>query len=341
MHKQRTTIFSLILAAMILATLACGAPTTPQVIATAAPDTGADTQAEPAQAAQEEATAAPAPAQQNFKVGDVISIGKNVLVVLGWENIPATDFTKPDAGKKFVAVELLIVNNSESSISVSSMLQMNMKDETGQKYDTDFMAAMAISENSVDGELSPGERIRGKVGYQVAEGATGLQFVFDASVFGTGKVFVELGPEPVTVEPPAEIAGETQQQTHNVGDVIAMGETTITVNEITYPAGTEFTKPDEGKKFLVVDLTIENKSAEAINISTMLQMWLKDPSGQKYTVDIMASVASGGTSPDGEISPGEKVRGQVSFQVPADATGLVFVFDAEVWGTGKAFIAIP
>lgn len=63
--------------------------------------------------------------------------------------------------------------------------------------------------------------------------------------------------------------------------------------------------------------------------------------GQAYKVDIMASTVSDGTPPDGEIAPGEKVRGQIGFQIPTDATGLVFVFDAEVFGTGKVLVALP
>lgn len=334
---KRTTAFSLVLAALLLAVLACGAPATPQVIATA--DTGSQAQTQPT---PEKPTEAPTvPVQQDYKVGDVVAIGKNVLIVLGWENIPGNDFSQPDPGKKFVAVEVLLVNQSQSSASISTLLQMSLKDDTGQKYDVDFGASMAIGQDSVDGGLAPGERVRGKVGFQVNENAQGLQFVFDASVFGTGKVFVELGAEPVTIEPPASIAGETEQQTYNIGDVIAIGSTTITVNEITYPAGDQFNKPKAGYKFLVVDLTIENKSDKAVNISTMLQMALKDTTGQKYDVDFMANLASGGSSPDGEISPGEKLRGQVGFQIPENATGLVFVFDAEIWGTSKVFVSIP
>jgi hypothetical protein len=203
------------------------------------------------------------------------------------------------------------------------------------------MASTAIGSASVDGELAPGEKVRGKVGFQIAENATGLQFVFDASVFGSGKVFVDLGTEPVTVEPPANIAGETSQQTYNVGDVFAMGTTNITVNEIQYPTGDDFNKPNAGFKFLVVDITIENISTTAINVSTLLQMSVKDASGQKFDVDFSTSMALGGSSPDGEIAPGEKLRGKVDFQVPGNATGLVFVFDADDWGSGKVFVALP
>lgn len=336
MSSKRNFVPFLALAVLLLVSLACGSTTSPSLVATSAPPVDSGSQP------QEQPTQAPAPVtQQNYKVGDVVSIGDHVLVVLGWENIQPSDFSKPDAGKKFVAVELLIVNNSQSAMSVSTLLQMSMKDDTGQKYDVDFMASTAIGGASVDGELAPGEKVRGKVGFQVAENATGLQFVFDASVFGSGKVFVDLGAEPVTVEPPASIAGETSQQTYNIGDVIAMGTTNITVNEVLYPAGDQFNKPNAGFKFLVVDITIENTSATAISVSTLLQMSVKDSGGQKFDVDLMASVASGGSSPDGEIAPGEKLRGQVGFQVPENATGLVFVFDADVWGSGKVFVALP
>jgi len=168
-----------------------------------------------------------------------------------------------------------------------------------------------------------------------------LVFVFDAEVFGTGKVFVELGPEPIAVEPPAQLAGEQEQAIFAVGDIVEIGDLTLTVNEATFPPGDEFNKPEAGNKFMVVDVTLENKGAEAEVISSLMQMYLKDATGQKYELDLMASVASGGATPDGEIAPGEKIRGQVSFQVPENAQGLVFVFDADVFGHGKVFVTLP
>lgn len=333
-NSRKKVVLFLIITIFLLVSLACGTSTSPKLVATSAPSEVAGSKEEPKKS--------PAPIiQEKFNVGDIVSIGDNVLVILGWENTPANDFSKPEEGKKFVAVELLLVNKSQSPISVSSMLQMNMKDDTSQKYAVDFMATTAINAGSVDGELAPGEKVRGKIGFQISDNAKGLQFVFDASIFGTGKVFVELGSEPVKVEPPAELASETVQPTNNVGDVIALGTTTLTVNEVLYPAGDQFNKPKAGNKFLVIDLTIENKGTTAISVSTLLQMWLKDSVSQKHAVDLMASVASGGTSPDGEIAPNEKLRGQVGFQIPENTTGLVFVFDGDVWGTGKAFIELP
>ncbi len=66
----------------------------------------------------------------------------------------------------------------------------------------------------------------------------------------------------------------------------------------------------------------------------------KDASGRKYTLHLGAQSLAGAGLPDDELQPGEKVRDQIGFQVPKSAHGLIFVFDAEVIGFGKAFIAL-
>lgn len=350
-HSKKKQLWVPLFVAMllVLAALACGgqeSPTKIGEVASPAPATEKQ-QAEPTATRASKAespTSTDTPVSQGsttYQVGDIISIGDMVMVVLGWDSPPGDDFNKPDEGKKFVAVDILLVNQGSKTTSVSSLLQMELKDETGQKYDIDLMANVATGSSSPDGELSAGERIRGKVGFQVPRDATGLVFVFDADVFGTGKVFVELGPEPVAVEPPAELAGEQEQTTFAVGNFVEIGDLTLVVNEVTFPPGDDFNTPDADHKFVVVDVTLENKGSETRAISSLMQMELKDATGQKYDLDLMASVASGGSTPDGEIAPGEKVRGQVGFEVPEDAQGLVFVFDADVFGHGKVFVALP
>jgi hypothetical protein len=262
-------------------------------------------------------------------------------VVLGWEIVPSDVMFKPDEGNQFIAVDMLFVNKSGGSENLSSLLQMTLRDETGQKYDIDFMANSATGSSTPEGELSSGERVRGKIAFQVPQSVEDLTFVYDASVIGTGKVFVELGSEPSSIEPPVKIDGETEQDAYAVGEAIEVEELTITVNEVLYPAGDGFSQPKAGNKFVVIDLTLENRSTEAEAISTVLQTELKDLTGQRYTIDILATGASGGSTPDGELAPGEVLRGQIGYQVPADASGLVFIFDASVFGSGRVRVSLP
>lgn len=349
----------LLLALMLVPTLACGSETTPEKVgevgeATAATEATSEDAAESAAPAEAESSEpaeptrlpptdepAAVPTPSSFAVGDVIEMGDLTMVVLGWSTPPGDEFSQPEAGNQFVVVDLLFVNTGQSADSLSTMLQMQLKDGTNQVYDIDLMAAVVAGASSPDGEIAPGERIRGSVGFQTPTDATGLQFVFDASLFGSGRVFVELGDAPVAVEPPAALAGEVAAETFAVGDVIEIGDLGLIVHGVTFPTGDDFTQPDAGNRFVVVDVAVENRTDSAQAISSMLQMQLKDATGQLYDVDLMAQVASGGTSPDGELAPGETLRGQVGFQVPADATNLIFVFDGDFLGAGKAFVALP
>lgn len=276
-----------------------------------------------------------------FQVGDIVEIEDLVLAVLGWDYIEGDQFNQPDEGQQFIAVEMVLVNQGDDSETLSSFLHMSLRDGTGQKYDPDLLAGSAAGSSAPEGEVSPGERVRGKIGFQVPQDVGALTFVFDASVFGTGKVFVELGVEPVTLEPPTELPGEQVQETHAVGEPVEVGDLTVTVNEVTYPAGDDFNQPKEGNKFVVVDLTLQNRGSEAAAASSILQMELKDGTGQRYDVDLLATTASGGSTPEGELAPGETLRGQVGYQVPADAQDLVFVFDADVFGGGRIQFTIP
>ncbi len=69
-------------------------------------------------------------------------------------------------------------------------------------------------------------------------------------------------------------------------------------------------------------------------------MYLKDSTGQKYTFHLGAQSIIDSGLPDDELQPGEKIQGQIGFQVPKDVQGLLFVFNAEIFGFGKVFIAL-
>ena len=223
-------------------------------------------------------------------------------------------------------------------MSVSTLLQMNLKDSTGQNYDASYMATLGLGGCGLDGQLVPGEVLRGYAGFEIPEDVQGFEFAFDASYWGLEKIFIDLGSEPQKVDAPASLGGEINQQIYKIGDVITMGTTTLTVGGIEFSQGQEYSEPAEGYEFLVVDLTLENKGSQAITVSSLMQMAVKDADHYQYSVDLFASMLLGQGSPDGEIAAGEKLRGQVGFQVPKDATKLMFVFDAGE--EGRFFITL-
>ena len=275
-----------------------------------------------------------------YEVGDIISIDNTIVVILGWDNPPGGDFNPPDEGKKYLVVDVMLANQGETSFNISPVFQMTLKDQSGQKYNINGKANIASGSNTPNGELNPGEVLRGKVGFHVPEELNNFQFIYEAKVWGLGEVSVNLGSTPIAMDPPTNLNLAHQQKTYQIGDLIEISDLRIQVIQVTYPAGNNIVKPQEEHKFAAVDVQVENAGETVQEISSIVQMYLKDSTGQKYTFHLGAQSIIDTGLPDDELQPGERIRGQIGFQVPENITGLVFVFDAEVWGYGKAFIAL-
>ena len=275
-----------------------------------------------------------------YKVGDIISINNTVLVVLGWDQPPGGDFNPPDEGKKYLAVDVMLANQGENSFNISPVFQMTLKDPSGQKYNVNGKANIASGSNTPNGELNPGEVIRGTIGFHVPEDLVNFIFVYEANLIGLGEVSVNLGSTPVSMDPPTDLNLAQQQTIYQIGDLIDISNLAIQVLQVSYPAGNEIVKPKEDYKFVAVDVTIENRGETTQEISSIVQMYLKDSTGQKYTFHLGAQSVIDSGLPDDELQKGEKIRGQIGYQVPEDIQGLVFVFDVEIFGFGKVFIAL-
>ena len=280
------------------------------------------------------------PQEVIYEVGDIISIDNAVLVVLGWDQPPGGDFNPPDEGKKYLVVDLMIANQGERSFSSSPVFQMTLKDPSGQKYNINGKANIASGSNSPNGEINPGEVVRGKVGFHVPEDLTNFIFVYEANLIGIGEVSVNLGSTPVAMDPPPDLNLAHRQEIFTVGEQIEISGLVIQILGVTYPSGTDLVKPKEGYKFISVDVQVENQGESVQEITSIVQMYLKDNTGEKFTFHLGAQSIIDSGLPDDELQPGERIRGQIGFQIPADTVGLIFVFDAEIWGFGKVFISL-
>ena len=280
------------------------------------------------------------PQEVIYEVGDIVSINDAVLVILGWDQPPGGDFNPPDEGKKYLVVDLMIANQGERSFNSSPVFQMTLKDPSGQKYNINGKANIASGSNTPNGEVNPGEVIRGKVGFHVPEDLTNFIFVYEANLMGIGEVSVNLGGTPIAMDPPSDLNLAHRQEIFSVGEQIEISGLVIQVLGVSYPSGTDFVKPKEDYKFVSVDVQVENQGDTVQEVTSIVQMYLKDNTGEKYTFHLGAQSIIDSGLPDDELQPGERIRGQIGFQVPTNAEGLIFVFDAEIFGFGKVFISL-
>ncbi|WP_199552031.1 DUF4352 domain-containing protein [Streptomyces sp. N35] len=130
-------------------------------------------------------------------------------------------------------------------------------------------------------------------------------------------------PEKVTSSASGARKDETasSQETFRVGDTIAADGWELKVNKVIDPfvSGNQFSTPEAGKRFIVVDLTVKNTKDRARTASSFFTSEVRDEDGRAYRQTIVVGVDQ---APDGEVAPGEQRTGQMAFEVPTDARTL-------------------
>ncbi|HLR07739.1 MAG TPA: DUF4352 domain-containing protein [Bacillota bacterium] len=129
---------------------------------------------------------------------------------------------------------------------------------------------------------------------------------------------------------------EDKEEKLSIGDTVMFDDLKITLNEVRIEEGGEFDEPEEDQ-FIVANLTIENEGDDEENISSIMNIELKDDEGYSYTTTILTEGTKGQL--DGAIEPGGKMKGEIPFDVPeSDSYELHF---ADPFASGKAVWDIP
>jgi hypothetical protein len=288
--------------------------------ATAVPPT--DTPAPPTDTPVPPTPAPPATA----KVGERAEASGVALTVLTVTR--ATEmgqFSKAKEGNEFVIADVVVENASGDDPQPYNPFYFKAKDDSGFEYDPSLSAAEPSLKS---GQLIKGEIARGNIAMEVKKGATGLVLTYEPVVilggFSPIKVSLDANADqpvaaPEITQPPAG-AGK-------VGDRVEMAGIAVTVNSVEEMKSIgSYTKAKEGNTFIIADVTIENVDRDKAPYNPFY-FRLKDNHGFEYS--------SSFTTPDpslksGEQAKGEKARGNISFEVPADATNLVLTYVPEV-----------
>ena len=374
-------------AALAIFAVACGEVVEPRLVATSGPETtpaaiaetvtAERTQAPVTSTAEEtaaaaskplveatpaltsEATTVPEPtstpeptreAPSRFNLGDTVEFGDlRVTVHAAWTTMGDGQLFKPEEGKHFVYVDVSFRNEGDKPLSLSTLIQMELRDGAGRKYAVDLGAIAAGGGASPDGEVAPGDILRGEVGYAVPTDATGLTWRFTGGLLDLGQAIFDLGKIiPLSETTPSAISETTAAEptrealsNYSVGDTVEFGDLRVTVHAIRTSMGDgQLFKPEEGKYFVYVDVSFRNEGDKPESLSTLLQMELRDGAGRKYAVDLGAIAAGGGAAPDGEVAPGDVLRGEVGYAVPTDVSGLTWRFSGGLLDSGQAIFGL-
>ena len=131
----------------------------------------------------------PASVTETFKIGDVVKAGEAQFTVNSVREDNGNEFMKPKDGNVYYVVDVTVENKGSESLAVSSLMMFKLVDSEGYSQD---ITVGPETKGSVDGEVSPGRKLRGELAFEISKEAKGLELEIDPSLWGTGKVIVEL-----------------------------------------------------------------------------------------------------------------------------------------------------
>ena len=168
-------------------------------------------------------------------------------------------------------------------------------------------------------------------------------FIVLIAVIGGVTISRYANARPATSTPSAS-SGHRQQPTRSVNkptpqptlvinaigaSVVVDSTWTVTVNSVKTSSGDPFSTPGAGDVYLVVDMTVKNTSTHYQDMSSGIQLVLKDSAGRQYR----ETITDFATPPDGSIKFGDFLRGQLAYEIPATAHTFFYYFQADSSGT--------
>lgn len=125
------------------------------------------------------------------------------------------------------------------------------------------------------------------------------------------------------------------QGVYALGTPIVAGEATAIINNVRYDQGHRPFEAPSGKQYIIVDTTFQNNTEKPIAILPSNQTYIKDTSSTVYYLSPM-----GLEEPfrAGELLPGDKIRGELSYLVPKDTAYTLYI-DA-IWSGGVVSVTL-
>ena len=135
-----------------------------------------------------------------------------------------------------------------------------------------------------------------------------------------------------TAAPPAANPTQAPAAHFKKGDVVKVGSWQVTVTSVSTSTGTDFEKPDSGKLFLLIKVSIVNLSSSEQTFSSALSFTFRDATGEQLNE---AFLSTGGSTPEGKVEAGSKISGTLTYQASKSTRKGTLAFQADITSSGQ------
>jgi hypothetical protein len=270
--------------------------------------------------------------QTEAYLGDAVQKDGYVLTALRVSD-PAEPglLSHPEAGKKFITVEVLIGNLSGRTLAINP-LSAAIEDSAGYSYPA---VLGGIVDQLRPADLDQGEQVRGIIGFTIPDDSRPASVKYSMNSMPYDYLQAGLLPPP-SGHTPITVTITPKIPSSKMGEVVERFGYSITVLDVEDPSTPEVSSPiPNGFKLVACEVMLENVSgSEALSVN-LLSAFLVDADGFVYSADYDGR--------DGQIRVahlqiGEKANGWVSFTIPKDSSPLYFKYQTDIFA-GNYLIA--
>ena len=128
----------------------------------------------------------------------------------------------------------------------------------------------------------------------------------------------------------------TEKTEFTVGDKVELNDIVVTLVDVSENTGTAYTKPSDGKVFVLCEFEIENNSSKDIAVSSIMcfEAYFDDYS---TSMNLSALLNTDKAQLDGSVAAGKKMNGVIGYEVDSGWSELEIRFTPNFW-SGKDII---
>lgn len=120
-----------------------------------------------------------------FYVGETAELKGVQVTMTNFEESAGADYVTPTDGNVFALAEFEIANNTDSEISISSMLSFEAyADDYSLNYS---LSAAMLKDGQLDGTVAAGKKMKGWIGWEVPEDYKNVEIHFTDNVWSNNK----------------------------------------------------------------------------------------------------------------------------------------------------------
>ncbi len=253
------------------------------------------------------------------KAGERTEMSGIAITVTGIQKLDSLD-GYIEADQTIVDTEVLIENIRVNKSVMYAPIYFILKDSEGNIYPC--VPIPSFGPILLSGSLSKGEEIRGHISFVIPDTATGLTLAYEPPYLSSEGRSILINLEQIA-DTNLDYKATTMGPVGKIGETVESAGISLVVLDVHPKAIIPSTTPEPGKRFVDVEVVIQNVNRDEDVPYSPSHFRVKDVNGYEYSIGYSMEPSL----KEGSLARGMSIRGHVGFSVPESSTGLIVIFD--------------